>query len=356
MPIHGPLPVTVPGMVGGWSTLAAPRRGAAVARPARRRRRRPPPTASRCRPGLAESIAETAPELGRLPRPGGAALPRRHAPRRRADAVDSPPWPGRSASSPTPGRPRSTTASSAQALCAGLAARGVPMTRPTSASFRVDEAATAAGATSTVGAVQAGRPSSQAYLVLRLLGMLDTVDAGDDDAPLHRRIPARAAGARVPALLAEERDAILADARFMTQSSRGPAHAGRRCSSSPTASWPTPARGATADRQRSPRWRHRRGGRGRRRGAQRLTDPEPLPRLRVADPRAEHRDLDARPRRLLRPRPALAQRAGARQATAAHAVTGAGRVGRRARQPPARRRHDGRPRAAADPRRRCSRT
>ncbi len=64
--------------------------------------------------------------------------------------------------------------------------------------------------------VQAGRPSSQAYLVLRLLGMLDTLDAKSSDAPLHRRLPAHRL-ARAFLRLSEERDAILADPRFMTQ-------------------------------------------------------------------------------------------------------------------------------------------
>ena len=53
--------------------------------------------------------------------------------------------------------------------------------------------------------------------MLRLLGMLSTFDAGGDDAPLHRRIPADLL-ARAFLLSSEERDAVLADARFMTQS------------------------------------------------------------------------------------------------------------------------------------------
>jgi len=63
--------------------------------------------------------------------------------------------------------------------------------------------------------VQAGRPSSQAYLVLRLLGLLDTVDAAPG-VPLHRRLPADQL-ARAFLTLSTERDAILADRRFMTE-------------------------------------------------------------------------------------------------------------------------------------------
>ena len=217
VPIRGPIPVTVPGMVGGWSSLFA--RGAALPwrdllAPAQAAAEGGVPVSA----GLAESIAETAAELSDFPDlaallcPGGTPLAE-----------------GQTLRQPALARTFATLAEAgasaiydgelSDALCAGLLGRGVPMTREDLRDFAVTEAAPLQV---TVGEwiVQAGRPSSQAYLVLRLLGMLDTVDsgeAGDRATPLHRRLPA-AALARAFLRLTEERDAILADARFMTQS------------------------------------------------------------------------------------------------------------------------------------------
>lgn len=214
MPIRGPIPVTVPGMVGGWSALfahgaALPWRDLLGAAQAAAADGVPVST------GLAESIAETVAELGGFPDlaellgPGGTPLTE-----------------GQTLRQPALARTFATLAEAGASalydgelsdlLCAGLVARGVPMTREDLRDFAVTEAPPLQVA---VGGwhVQAGRPSSQAYLVLRLLGMLDTVDAADPAAPLHRRL--RAAGlARAFLRLSEERDAILADARFMTQS------------------------------------------------------------------------------------------------------------------------------------------
>jgi gamma-glutamyltranspeptidase/glutathione hydrolase len=62
----------------------------------------------------------------------------------------------------------------------------------------------------------AGRPNSQAFLVLRLLGMLATVDAGSGR-PLHRRLPAHRL-ALAFAAAADERDRLLADPSHMSAS------------------------------------------------------------------------------------------------------------------------------------------
>lgn len=214
MPIRGPFPVTVPGMVGGWSSLFG--HGAALPwrdllAPAQAAAADGVPVSA----GLAESIAESAAELGDFPDlaallcPGGTPLTE-----------------GQTLRQPALARTFATLAEAgasalydgelSDALCAGLVARGVPMTRADLRDFAVTETPPLQVA---VGGwnVQAGRPSSQAYLVLRLLGMLDTVAAADGTVPLHRRLPA-AALARAFLQLSEERDAILADARFMTQS------------------------------------------------------------------------------------------------------------------------------------------
>lgn len=214
IPIHGPLPVTVPGMVGGWSALAA--HGAALPwrdllAPAQAAAAEGIPVSA----GLASSIAETAPVLG--PFPDLATL---LAPEGRPLAE------GQTLRQPALARTLGVLADTGPsalydgelgaALCAGLTERGVPITGADLRGFRVDEAEPLK-INANGWLVQAGRPSSQAYLVLRLLGMLDTVDAGDVPTPLHRRLPAHLLG-RAFAQLSDERDAILADARFMTQS------------------------------------------------------------------------------------------------------------------------------------------
>lgn len=214
MPIHGPLPVTVPGMVGGWSALAA--HGAALPwrdllAPAQAAAADGIPVSA----GLAESIADTVPQLGPFPDlaallcPGGSPLTE-------GQTLCQPALAGTLGVLADAGASALYDGELSAALCAGLADRGVPMTLTDLREFRVDEAAplhvNVAG-----WQVQAGRPSSQAYLVLRLLGMLDTLDANSSDTPLHRRLPAHQL-ARAFLRLSEERDAILADPRFMTQS------------------------------------------------------------------------------------------------------------------------------------------
>lgn len=214
MPIHGPLPVTVPGMVGGWSALAA--HGAAL--PWRDLLAAAQGAAADGFPvsrGVAESIAESIPSLGPFPDlaavlcPGGAPVAEGQTLRQPAlartlgvlaDAGPSALYDGELSA----------------AFCAGLTERGVPMTRADLRGFRVDESAPLhvdAGG----WRVLAGRPGSQAYLVLRLLGMLDTFDVTDADQALHRRLPAHQL-AHAFLRVSEERDSILADPRFMTHS------------------------------------------------------------------------------------------------------------------------------------------
>jgi gamma-glutamyltranspeptidase/glutathione hydrolase len=165
--------------------------------------------------GLAESIAETLPELVGFPDLAAVLCP-----------DGTPATEGQTLRQPALGRTLGVLAEAgpsalydgelSAAFCAGLSERGVPMTRPDLRNFRVDEApplsVDAAG-----WRVQAGRPSSQAYLVLRLLGMLECFDAKDATTAIHRRIPADQL-ARAFLLLSEERDTVLADPRFMTQS------------------------------------------------------------------------------------------------------------------------------------------
>ncbi|MCZ3388485.1 MAG: gamma-glutamyltransferase [Actinomycetia bacterium] len=214
MPIHGPLPVTVPGMVGGWSALAD--HGAAL--PWRDLLAAAEEAAASGFPvsaGLAESIAGTIPTLGAFPDlaavlcPGGMPLVAGQTMRQPAlartlgvlaDAGPSALYDGQLSA----------------ALCAGLSERGVPMTRNDLRDFRVEEAAPL-HVDVDGWQVLAGRPSSQAYLVLRLLGLLNTFDATDPDTAIHRRLPAHQL-ARAFLRVSEERDAILADPRFMTQS------------------------------------------------------------------------------------------------------------------------------------------
>ena len=126
MPIHGPLPVTVPGMVGGWSALAA--HGAALpwrdlVTPAQAAAAEGIAVSA----GLAESIAETAPQLGPFPDlasvlcPGGSPLTQ-----------------GQTLRQPALARTLGVLAEAGPsalydgeltaAFCAGLAERGVPMT------------------------------------------------------------------------------------------------------------------------------------------------------------------------------------------------------------------------------------
>jgi gamma-glutamyltranspeptidase len=210
MPTHGPLSITVPGMVGGWEALW--RRGAALPwgellAPAADAASHGVPVS----PGLASSITETVPLLRDYPdlaavlAPGGTPLAA-----------------GQTLRQPALGRTLDTlaavgagamyTGELADALCTGLVALGVPITHEDLGAFSVDEAPALAV---DIGAwrVFAGRPNSQAYMVPRLLGMLDSV--ADQGALLHRRVPA----ARLAAafyLAQRERDDVLADPYAMT--------------------------------------------------------------------------------------------------------------------------------------------
>ncbi len=216
MPIRGPIPVTVPGAVAGWSQLAA--HGAArpwteLLAPAQAAAADGVPVT----PGLAASIAETVaslaefPDLAALICPGGTPLGQGQTLRQPALARTLAALAADGAAALYDGDVGAT-------LCAGLVDRGVPMTHEDLRALRVDEAEPLE-LTVDDWRVQAGRPSSQAYLVLRLLGMLDLVGphTGRPDEPLHRRLPA-AQLARAFLRLSEERDHVLADPRFMTQS------------------------------------------------------------------------------------------------------------------------------------------
>ena len=210
MPTRGPYSITVPGMVGGWDALW--RHGAALAwadllAPAASAAREGVPVS----PGLAVSIDETVPFLGDHPDLASLLVPE-----------GTPLATGQTLVQPALARTLSTIAEAgaaamytgevAEALCAGLAARGVPIAREDLAAFDVEQAA---ALSVDVGPwrVFAGRPNSQAYLVPRLLGMLETT-AGNS-LPLHRRVPAdRLAMAFY--LAQRERDALLADPDAMT--------------------------------------------------------------------------------------------------------------------------------------------
>jgi gamma-glutamyltranspeptidase/glutathione hydrolase len=212
MPSHGPLSITVPGMVAGWESLW--RRGAALSwrdllAPAHAAADDGVPVSA----GLAASIAETVPnlrgfaDLAALLAPDGQPLTVGDTLRQPALA--------RSLGALRDGGARVMYEGElSNALCTGLAARGVPIAMDDLRDFRVEESAPLA---IDVGPwrVQAGRPNSQAYLVPRLLGMLETI-GGAENTPLHRRVPAdRLALAFY--LAQRERDAVVADPRAMTQ-------------------------------------------------------------------------------------------------------------------------------------------
>ncbi len=213
MPIHGPLPITVPGMVGGWDALM--QRGATLPwadllAPARAAATDGVPVA----PGLAESIAEAVPSLGAFPDLGAVLAPN-----------GSPLAVGETLRQPALGRTfevLSDAGSSAlydgelsDALCSGLAARGVPITREDLRDFEVEEASPLVAEVAG-WLVQSGRPNSQAYMIPRLLAMLAAVESADAERPLHRRVPAhRLAFAFYLATL--ERDDVLGDPTAMTK-------------------------------------------------------------------------------------------------------------------------------------------
>lgn len=214
VPAHGPLPVTVPGAVGGWDALV--RRGAALSWVELLT-----PAASAARdgvavsPGVATAIAATTPYLAAYPELAALIAPN-------AEPLTF----GQTLRQPSLARTLDTIAHSgsdalydgdlSNDLCAGLAARGVPITRSDLREFAIEEeppvTAEIAG-----WQVRAGRPNSQAYQVPRLLAMLAAVDAtdGSDTAALHRRVSA-ARLALAFAISQSERDAVLGDPRFMT--------------------------------------------------------------------------------------------------------------------------------------------
>lgn len=214
MPIHGPLPVTVPGTVGGWSALAA--HGATLPwhdllAPAQSAAADGVPVSA----GLAESIQETVPLLGPYPDLASVLCPDQ-SPLRAGQTLRQPAL-GRSLAALAAAGPSALYEGEVgSALCTGLVDRGVTMTHADLRNFSVDESQPL---TLNVGGwqLQAGRPSSQAYMVLRLLGVLDRSAASNADVALHRRLSAhQLAGAFFR--LSEERDSLLADPRFMTQS------------------------------------------------------------------------------------------------------------------------------------------
>ena len=215
MPIHGVEPITVPGAVGGWQALAA--HGAALPwrdalAPAQAAAADGVPVST----GLAESIASVAPGLGGFPDLAALICP-----------AGEPLAEGQTLRQPALARTLSTLADGGasalyngdlgRALVRGLNGRGVPLSHHDLQQFTVDEDEPLQV---TVGdwRVQAGQPSSQAYLVLRLLGLLEAVDArpGGAGVPLHRRLRADQL-ARAFLRLSIERDSVLADRRFMTQ-------------------------------------------------------------------------------------------------------------------------------------------
>jgi gamma-glutamyltranspeptidase/glutathione hydrolase len=101
------------------------------------------------------------------------------------------------------------------ALCSGLAARGVPITREDLRDFEVEESSPLVAEVAG-WRVQSGRPNSQAYMVPRLLAMLAAVESADAERLLHRRVTAhRLAFAFYLATL--ERDDVLGDPTAMTQ-------------------------------------------------------------------------------------------------------------------------------------------
>ncbi|MEO8108354.1 MAG: gamma-glutamyltransferase, partial [Actinomycetes bacterium] len=215
MPIHGAEPITVPGAVAGWAALAG--HGAALPwqdalTPAQAAAADGIPVSA----GLAESIAEVAPGLGDFP-DLAALICRGGAPLTEGQTLRQPALARTLSALADGGAAALYEGDLGVSLMRGLNERGVPLSRDDLQQFAVDEDEPLHV---TVGGwrVQAGRPSSQAYLVLRLLGLLDAVDAGGTrpDTPLHRRLPADQL-ARAFLRLSAERDAILADRRFMTQ-------------------------------------------------------------------------------------------------------------------------------------------
>ena len=220
MPERGPLSITVPGLVGGWQSLhqhGATLPWADLLTPAQRAAADGVPVSA----GLASFIQDVAPSLRGYPdlaaviAPGGAPLTV-------GQALQQPALSRSLTAIARDGTAALYDGELSAALCTGLAARGVPIDRQDLREFRASESAPLSIELSG-WTVQAGRPNSPAYLVLRLLGMLDAAVKQDADAsasPLHRRVTAdRLVDAF--AMTSDERDAILADPRAMTQDVSG---------------------------------------------------------------------------------------------------------------------------------------
>lgn len=208
MPIRGPHPVTVPGLVGGWHALAG--HGAALAwgdllAPAVAAAADGVPVA----PGLAAAIAESVPELAEFPDLRALLCPD-GTPLAEGDTLRQPALAQSLATLAADGADALYRGPVGDALCTGLAARGLPMTMDDLAAHRTDQSPPLQLAMEG-WTLSAGRPSSQAYLVLRALGAL----AQHGDGPLHRRVPT-AQLASMFHLLSQERDALLADPDAMT--------------------------------------------------------------------------------------------------------------------------------------------
>jgi gamma-glutamyltranspeptidase/glutathione hydrolase len=214
MPTHGPLPITVPGMVGGWENLW--QHGAALPwrdllAPAQAAAQDGVPVST----GLAGSIAETVPVLGGYPDLAAVLAPH-GSPLRQGQTLRQPALARTFEMLQDAGAQAMYQGEVGEALCSGLAARDVPITTDDLRNFEVEETEPL---TTDVGhwRVQAGRPNSQAYLVPRLLGMLERIGADEGEAaPLHRRVPAHRL-ALAFYLAQVERDAIVADPRAMTR-------------------------------------------------------------------------------------------------------------------------------------------
>lgn len=209
MPIRGAHPVTVPGLVDGWATLAA--HGAALPwadllAPAVTAAAEGVPVS----PGLAEAVDESLPELADFPDLRGLLCPG-GTPLAEGDTFRQPALAESLATLAAQGPDALYGGALGERLCAGLAARGVPLTPDDLRAHRTDREP-ALQLDVEGWTVFAGRPSSQAYLVLRALGML-ALEPGDG--PLHRRRTA-AQLATTFHLLSQERDALLADPASMT--------------------------------------------------------------------------------------------------------------------------------------------
>ncbi|HEX5018657.1 MAG TPA: gamma-glutamyltransferase [Actinomycetes bacterium] len=215
MPWVGPHSITVPGVVDGWSALMS--HGAALPwadllAPAQAAAADGVPVA----PFVANKIADTVPQLGHF-LDLAAFLAPHGTPLTVGETLRNPALTQSLAALIDQGPEALYQGEIGASLCAGLAERGVPITVDDLQAFTVDEAEPLV--TEVAGwRLHGGRPNSQAYLVLRLLGMLDRLDetiATTADAPLHRRLSASQL-AYAFASASQERDEILSDPETMT--------------------------------------------------------------------------------------------------------------------------------------------